>query len=722
MAFRQYAERVLFGASLEDKLALPETSDDTDRGQARLGPISPSRPPGLALANSRGHRVSFPKLSELDDERARGRVLHFFANHELLALELMALALLRFPDAPDSFRRRLVVTMRDEQRHMRLYLERMRELGVELGEIPLNSFFWDLLSSIERPIDFVVGMSMTFEQANLDYSCHFRDAFGTVGDDKTKAIMETVLADEVAHVRHGVQYFDGWRDPSTSQWDVYQKELAFPLTPARAKGIGFTVSHRRAAGIDDDFIERLRVYSHSKGRPPKVFLFNPGTELALACGQRDYTPPAPIKTLARDLESLPMFLMAREDSLLVRHEPAPEHLRSLLDNGYSLPEFLVTDLDASQLSKQTNLSQRPIGGLLPWGWDPAVAKFLQPLAGQLPENTPRLEDIATQRALFASKAWLTEKMPELIEALPAEQQADLVRETLPALVHNMDEAQTAFAAHRERGYERVVFKAPYGTAGHAAIRGRGASLEPNEVRWIQQTLESQGSLIVEPWYQRQLDFSYLFEIRSDGSLRKAGFSRFFTDSRGGYRGALLGPLSVGLPPAVRSFLFRGASGMQWLQRSADTMLKHLHTSLVEGGFRGRAGIDMMVVRDLDGQLKLRAPLELNPRPTLGHVALGIRAALHTRTVGLWLLVTKRDLKSTEFRSFPALLSGLQEALPTRRDEKTSRLSRGVFSTNEASWAEQTFSVVLVAPQVGTIWEALRAVGLDGTVAAQEINL
>jgi hypothetical protein len=38
------------------------------------------------------------------DENCRSRLLHFFCNHELLAVERMALALLHFPDAPSSFR------------------------------------------------------------------------------------------------------------------------------------------------------------------------------------------------------------------------------------------------------------------------------------------------------------------------------------------------------------------------------------------------------------------------------------------------------------------------------------------------------------------------------------------------------------------------------------------------------------------------------------------
>lgn len=45
----------------------------------------------------------------------RGRLPHFFANHELLATEIMALARLRFPDAPAAVRGGVWQTLKDEQ-------------------------------------------------------------------------------------------------------------------------------------------------------------------------------------------------------------------------------------------------------------------------------------------------------------------------------------------------------------------------------------------------------------------------------------------------------------------------------------------------------------------------------------------------------------------------------------------------------------------------------
>ena len=144
MEIRLFAERILFGTSWDDKLLALERYEDEAPGAGISTPTAPGRPEGLEL----GQRLGRPKLNFRDvrnfhSEKERGLVLHFFANHELLALELMALALLKFPDAPEKFRRGLVQTLKDEQEHVRLYQKRMAEVGVEFGEIPV--FVWKMI-------------------------------------------------------------------------------------------------------------------------------------------------------------------------------------------------------------------------------------------------------------------------------------------------------------------------------------------------------------------------------------------------------------------------------------------------------------------------------------------------------------------------------------------------------------------------------------------------
>ena len=95
MQMREAAERLLFSSSLEEKLLLsPESVSDDSPGAAITLPDSPGRPDELQMV-SKGIKADFPGVNRLDDDKERGRMLHFLANHELLAAELMALVLLK---------------------------------------------------------------------------------------------------------------------------------------------------------------------------------------------------------------------------------------------------------------------------------------------------------------------------------------------------------------------------------------------------------------------------------------------------------------------------------------------------------------------------------------------------------------------------------------------------------------------------------------------------
>jgi len=332
---RELAERVLRSERLEDKLLGADTLSDRAPGPAREV-AWPARPEALRLDVERA-RSPFPGLAQLETPDVAGAVLHFFANHELLALELMALMLLRFPDADPGWRRSLAQTMLDEQRHMRAYLERMEQFGVAFGDRAPSAFFWSVLAGAANPAAFAAGMGLTFEQANLDYCLHYGAAFARIGDVATEAVLREVYEDEVRHVAHALSWHRRWKPDGTSDWEAYAAALEPPLTPARARGRGFSAEARREAGLDEDFVRRVRVFGASKGRHPRVHWFNPGSEPTVAGAEID----AITRTLRRDLETLPMFLAGPDDAVLVSEPPDPGFLNDLRDLGFGIPQFVT---------------------------------------------------------------------------------------------------------------------------------------------------------------------------------------------------------------------------------------------------------------------------------------------------------------------------------------------------------------------------------------------
>ncbi|MCE2827201.1 MAG: ferritin-like domain-containing protein, partial [Verrucomicrobium sp.] len=480
MEVREFAERILCATTLEEKLIDPPAGRLTDErpGPAWDREVEPGRPAELRFkaagsgrpggeAARRASAAGFPGLHGLGDEAGRGRVLHFFANHELLATELMALVLLRFPDAPPAFRRGVVHTLREEQEHVRLYLDRMKACGIAFGSLPVSGYFWRSVAPMRHPMDFVTGLSLTFEQANLDFARVFSRAFAEAGDPETAALLRRILHDEIGHVAHGLKWFRQWKDPMASDWDAFRGALRVPLSPQRAKGVEFNAEARRAAGLDPDFIARLDLFARSKGRTPRVFLFNPLAEGFIARGP-GFTPAAPARQLARDLACLPQFLARRDDVVIVPEAPAPDFLATLRSAGFEGPEFVVAP-EGARLDEA--LGDRKLGGLRPWAWAPDSQARLAPLFDQVTGDDAGPDGgFHAALAVLYSKAWsarfLEESHAELAQVFPALSPAGVIGRA----VADLSGALGAIGEFRARGFHRLVVKQALGLAGANAIR------------------------------------------------------------------------------------------------------------------------------------------------------------------------------------------------------------------------------------------------------------
>lgn len=268
-SLQQAALALLTRPSLADKLvdldvdALADRPDDVDASRAVPWPGRQDR---LAI---QGGVDRLPKLRDLTSSEARAQCLHRFANHELQATEMMAWAVLAFPGAPESFRRGLMRNAADEQRHMRLYLDRLPGYGMAFGDEPLTGNFWAQAASLKTPLAFLCAMGLTFETANLDFSILYRDAFLLAHAAPEAAVMDRIFHDEVGHVAWALSWVRRLKDPALTDLETYRLHTPFPLGLHRAKGRNFLVSARRQAGLDDAMIEATR-HARPPGHPPHV--------------------------------------------------------------------------------------------------------------------------------------------------------------------------------------------------------------------------------------------------------------------------------------------------------------------------------------------------------------------------------------------------------------------------------------------------------------------
>lgn len=592
---REIAERVLFAETLEEKLCLgPLAACDDSPGKVIALPDAPGRPPELRMRRD-GVRVDFPGTNRLDRDRERGVMLHFMANHELLAAELMALVLLRFPDAPKEYRAGVYEAMREEQAHAMMYVRRMKDCGIGFGDLPVNDHFWRIVAPMETPLDFVTRLNLTFEQANLDFSKHYAVLFRQAGDNATAAVLEKIHLDEIGHVGHGLKWFRKWKEQGETDWHAYRRCLSFPLTPARAKGVApFNAESRRIVGFDEDFIRQLEVCQVSRGRTPVVHWFNPNAESHArpALTGRPWQPDRTALALELDLEALMLGCCHADDALLMRRVPSVDHLMRLRNAGFELPEVLPMETPPG----------RKLGGLRPWAWSPDAVERLRPFAADVSPGMPDGFREALPAKWFSKEIGL-----ELEHTLgPVPETGTLHRDAASAL--------TEIARLLEHG--QALLKAPFACAGRGHLRVNHASLPDKTRGWLDNTLAAHGSVVIEPWLDRVLDFSALYEMRPGGESAMLALTRIENDAAGRFLGIRIGPKWGNLlEPEVAEFLFREADVLRIYQETIPAALKVLLP-----GHAGPLCVDAMVHRRGDGSLALKPVVELNVRMTMGRIA------------------------------------------------------------------------------------------------------
>ncbi len=256
LEMREWAVRILGADTLEEKLFSPDKLTDHEPGPSMIW-NEPVRPQGMGFT-LRGRDGKLPSFQEHGSQDKRAACLHRFAGHELLAVEIMAYALLRFPDAPKNFRRGLANTLKEEQGHVRLYMARLEAMGVRFGDMPLFKHFWVHTPYLTTPTSYVSVMSLTFEMANLDFAPMYGKSFDTHGDKESAELMAQILKDEIAHVAFGWRWLKKFKAEGLDEWDAWEKHLSPLLTPKRARGFVLHEEHRKKAGVSEEWLNKLK--------------------------------------------------------------------------------------------------------------------------------------------------------------------------------------------------------------------------------------------------------------------------------------------------------------------------------------------------------------------------------------------------------------------------------------------------------------------------------
>lgn len=162
----------------------------------------PAREPCFTVA----HRRAETHVGDDMSETSRREKLHADVNQEVQSLEIAAQSLVDFPEAPWELRLALARQCWDETRHARLCAGRLARIGGRKGEFPIINHEWSVVCALDSLPARLAVQNRTFEAGSMDLFRKGIQAWRDAGDDDTAEIMETILVDEIQHVRFANQW------------------------------------------------------------------------------------------------------------------------------------------------------------------------------------------------------------------------------------------------------------------------------------------------------------------------------------------------------------------------------------------------------------------------------------------------------------------------------------------------------------------------------------
>lgn len=292
----------------------------------------------------------------------------------------------------------------------------------------------------------------------------------------------------------------------------------------------------------------------------RLYWFCPENDLALAAGLSRYTPPRVALEMRRAGALLPTLWASESDRVLVMERG---------DRVDSAEDLAVE----------------------PWGWSPYV-------------RTALLKAGVNESLLPSDRR--VERIRQLSHRRSASRVLELCgypTDLIPVEAADIDSAMAEIA---RRGGDAVV-KLPWSCSGRGVVETR--SMSPEALRkMLAGMIGRQGSVMIEPRYERTADFAALFRI-DNGTVSHEGYSSFTTDAGGHYRGNLIAPQSQ-----IRASLPRAVD--EWIELLIPALAEVYGTD-----YEGWLGVDMLSYRDAAGEEKVMPCVEVNLRMTMGVAAL-----------------------------------------------------------------------------------------------------
>lgn len=170
----------------------------------QIPPVThPGRPLRPKLVNPR----ELPRRG-LGTEAGRAALIHAIAHIEFNAINLALDAICRYRQLPADYYADWLKVAQEESKHFNLLQNRLQELGYCYGDLVAHNGLWEVaMRTAHDPIHRMAMVPRMMEARGLDITPDMIKRFRKLGDDKTTAILEVILREEIGHVETGSRWF-----------------------------------------------------------------------------------------------------------------------------------------------------------------------------------------------------------------------------------------------------------------------------------------------------------------------------------------------------------------------------------------------------------------------------------------------------------------------------------------------------------------------------------
>lgn len=325
----------------------------------------------------------------------------------------------------------------------------------------------------------------------------------------------------------------------------------------------------------------------------KLHVFNPEHDIALAHNDKYFTAPRAGRQLRKECGFLPALWADDGDYVLV--DDVIKANRALIPFKGKGNIHFITLADLHSLPENIEIE--------PWGWDSALCfQLLKGGVGRqdLPSDQ-QLDDIRK----LSNRRFSSYILKELVAYLNGK--CNIVGEA--RYVTSLEELKCDLSAH-----ERSVIKEPWSSSGRG-VRYVDGNLDQQTSNWVRKVISRQGGIMVEPFYDKVLDFGMEF-VSDQLGVHYRGLSIFMTDN-GFYEGNLI------TAESQKQQIISEYTSLDTLY-TIRCAIEEFLTRELTCKYNGPLGVDMMIT---SGQ-RIHPMVEINLRRTMGHVAIDLHKVIN----------------------------------------------------------------------------------------------